>query len=135
MYYNNRRLALSVFWVLLGAVLLVLTLTERLDSAIYSGMGGAMMGVGGLQIYRNLKYRRNPEYREKIATEGRDERLKYLRMKSWSWTGYIVCMLQAVGVVVAMILGQRNIQIVLGFSVCLMLVLFWVFYLFLSRKY
>ena len=39
MYYNNKRLALTVFWIVLGAVLVVLTVTEVLDSSIYSGMG------------------------------------------------------------------------------------------------
>ena len=75
------------------------------------------------------------EFREKIDTEGQDERLKYLRMKSWSWAGYTVCMLQAAGAVAAMVLGQRTIQIVLGWCVCLMLSCFWIFYLILSRKY
>ena len=37
MYYNNKRLALSVFWVVLGAALLVLSIAEVLDSSIYAG--------------------------------------------------------------------------------------------------
>ena len=40
MYYNNKRFALSIFWLVLGVVLLVLSLTEVLDSSIYAGFGG-----------------------------------------------------------------------------------------------
>ena len=47
MYYNNKKLALSIFWVVLGAVLLGLSVTGVLDSDVYSGMGGALMAVGG----------------------------------------------------------------------------------------
>ena len=65
MYYNNKRLALTVFWIVLGAVLVVLTVTEVLDSSIYSGMGGALMAVGTLQLIRTVKYRKDSEYREK----------------------------------------------------------------------
>ena len=85
MYYNNKRLALIVFWIVLGAVLVVLTVTEVLDSSIYSGMGGALMAVGTLQLIRAVKYRKDSEYKEKVDTELGDERNRFLRMKSWSW--------------------------------------------------
>ncbi len=54
--YNNKRLALSIFWVLLGIVLIGLSVMEVLDKSIYSGMGGALIGVGILQIVRIVRY-------------------------------------------------------------------------------
>ncbi len=134
-YYNNRRLALSIFWLVTGVVLTVLSILEVLDSAYWSGMGGGLTAVGALQIVRNLRYRRNPQFREKIDTEAGDERCSFLRMKSWSWTGYIVMLVEAVGVVVAMVLRQETVRTVLSSSVCLILVVYWVSYLVLSRKY
>ena len=135
MYYNNKRLALNIFWILLGAVLIVLTLTEKLDSSIYSGMGGALMAVGVLQLVRTVKYRKDAGYREKVDTEISDERNRFLRMKSWSWAGYCTILIEGIGVIVAMILGERTIQLLLSYSVCLILVVYWVAYLILSRKY
>ena len=38
MYYNNKKLALSIFWVVLGLTLLVLNLVGVLDD-LYSSMG------------------------------------------------------------------------------------------------
>ena len=134
-YYNNRRLALSIFWLVTGVALTVLSILEVLDSAYWSGMGGGLTAGGALQIARNLRYRRNPQYREKIDTEAGDERNRFLRMKSWSWTGYIVMLVEAVGVVVAMVLRQETVRTVLSSSVCLILVVYWVSYLVLSRKY
>lgn len=135
MYYNNKRLALSIFWVVLGAVLLILSITGILDSSIYAGLGGALIAVGVLQIIRNLKYRNDTGYREKIDTEISDERNSFLRMKSWAWTGYIVVLVEAVGVVVAMILGKETIQSILIYSVCLIVAVYWITYMVLSRKY
>ena len=132
--YDNKRLFLSVFWVILGAVLLILAVTEKLDS-LYAGMGGGLLVVGALQIARNLRYRRDPAYREKIDTEVSDERNRFLRMKSWSWAGYIAILVEAAGVIVAIILGEKTIRLILSFSVCLILVAYWVSYLILSRKY
>ena len=125
MYYNNKRLALSIFWAVVGLVLTVLSVTEVLDSSIYSGMGGGLM----------VKYRKDADYREKIDVEANDERNRFLRMKSWSWAGYIAILVEAAGVIVAIILGEETIRLILSFSVCLILVAYWVSYLILSRKY
>ena len=135
MYYNNKRLALIVFWIVLGAVLVVLTVTEVLDSSIYSGMGGALMAVGTLQLIRAVKYRKDSEYREKVDTELGDERNRFLRMKSWSWAGYLTILIEGIGAIIAMILGERTVQLVLSYSVCLVLVIYWVAYVILSKKY
>ena len=118
--YDNKRLFLSVFWVILGAVLLILAVTEKLDS-LYAGMGGGLLVVGALQIARNLRYRRDPAYREKIDTEVSDERNRFLRMKSWSWAGYITVIAEGIAAVVAAVRGQETVQMVLSYSVCLLI--------------
>jgi uncharacterized membrane protein len=133
--YNKRRLALSIFWVLLGVTLLVLSITEVLDSSMYAGMGSVLIVVGGLQIIRNIRYRKDAAYQEKVDTETSDERNRFLSMKSWSWTGYIVVLIQGIGVVVATILGEETIRLILSYSVCLMVTVYWISYLVLSRKY
>ena len=135
MYYNNKKLALSIFWVVLGVVLVGLSVAEILESSLYSGMGGALIAIGIFQIIRNVKYRTDASYREKVDTEYNDERNSFLRMKSWAWTGYIIVMAQAIGVIIAMVLGQEIIQMVLSYSVCAILVVYWITYVILSRKY
>ena len=133
--YDNKRLFLSVFWVVLGAVLLILALTGKLDSTLYAGMGGGLIAVGLLQIARNLRYRRDPAYREKIDTEVSDERNRFLRMKSWSWAGYITVIAEGIAAIVAAVKGQETVQLVLSYSVCLLLAAYYISYLVLSRKY
>ena len=132
---NNKRLVLSVFWIVLGITLMILSIAEVLDDSVYSGMGGALTAVGALQLMRNLKYRRDPEYREKIDTELSDERNRFLQMKSWSWAGYIAVMVQAVASVAAYFMGQRTVQLVLWYSICLLVLAYWVSWMILSRKY
>ena len=135
MYYNNRRLLLSVFWTVLGAVLLTLSIMEKIDSGIFSGMGGALMAIGILQIIRNVKYRKNSDYKEKIDILEKDERCKYLRLKAWGWAGYIVVLLEAIGSVIAMILGEQLIMQVLLVSVALIVGIYAISYMILNRKY
>lgn len=135
MYYDNKRLILSIFWIVLGVVLVALTLTGVLDSGIYSGMGGALIAVGILQVARNLRYRNDPGYSEKIDTLASDERIRFIRMQSWSWAGYAVVLIEGIGTVVALILGQHLVQMVLAYSVCLTVCAYWISFMILSRKY
>ena len=134
MYYNNKKLVLSIFWIILGAVLMWLSIAEVLDSTYWSGMGGALLAVGVLQVIRNLRYRNSTEYQEKVDVEYGDERNRYLRMMSWAWTGYLVVLIEAIGVVVALIMGQHTIQVILAYSVCLIVGIYWIVYMILKRK-
>ena len=93
------------------------------------------MAVGILQIVRIVRYRKDEKYRETIDTEIKDERNVFLRMKSWAWTGYIVVLIEAIGSVIAMVLGQETIQLMLAYSVCLIIFVYWLVYIILSRKY
>lgn len=135
MYYNNKKLALSIFWVILGVTLIVLSIAEVLSDSVYAGMGGALTAVGAMQVLRNLKYRRDAEYREKLDVELNDERNRYIRMKSWSWAGYATVLIEGVGAIAALVAGERTIQLVLSYSVCLIIFVYWIGYLILNKKY
>lgn len=135
MYYSNKKLALSIFWVIAGMTLMILSIAEVLDSSVWSGMGGALTAVGALQTIRNIRYRKDPAYREKIDTEVSDERNNWIRMKSWTCTGIVVIIVEGIAGIVAMILGERMIQQILSYSVCLILCVYWITWLILSRKY
>ena len=133
--YNNKRLILSIFWVVLGLVLFVLSEAGIVDSSYFSGMGVALAVVGTLQVIRNLRYRKDKEYKEKIDIEVSDERNRFLRLQSWAWTGYIVVLVEAAGTITAAVLGQEIIRQVLSFSVCLIVCVYWISWFILSRKY
>lgn len=133
--YNNKRLILSIFWVVLGLVLFILAEAEILDSSYFSAMGVALAVVGTLQIIRNLRYRKDKDYKEKIDIEVTDERNRFLRLQSWAWTGYIVVMVEAAGSIAAHVLGQEIVGQVLSYSVCLIICVYWISWFILSRKY
>ena len=76
----EKRFYLNIVYVVIGVALLACGIFEIVDS-FWSGMGGALIGVGAIRIYQYIKFRKNPEYREKIEIEANDERNKiYPRM-------------------------------------------------------
>jgi len=133
--YNNKRLALSILYIVLGLTFTALSFAGVSDSPYLSGMGGGLTVVGALQLIRNLRYRKDSAYREKIDTERKDERNSFLRMKAWAWTGYIIVLVEGVGVIAAALLRQELVMQVLSYSVCLILCVYWITWLILSRKY
>ena len=91
-YYSKRKMVLSCIWIVLGAVIWGLAFADKIPADLWSGIGAVLMLIGALQLYRNLKYHRDPEYKKKIDIEASDERNSFIRMKAWAWiSGRISC--------------------------------------------
>lgn len=131
---NNKRMALSILWIIIGVVLFVLSLMQIIDQSVWAGMGGALIGAGAAMLIRNIKYITNKEYKEKVDIQNSDERNRFLSNKAWAWAGYCYVIITAVGTIVLMIAGRSEYVLVSG-SLCLMIFLYWVCYVVLRRKY
>ena len=130
----NKRIYFSILWIVSGTILFVLGCTGTLDS-FWSGMGGGLLGVGIVQTARWMHYRKDPVYKEKFDVSVRDERNRFLSNKAWAWAGYLSVMIGAAGVVVFKAVGLDEVSTFCSIAVCLLLVLYWGFYLILKRKY
>lgn len=132
---SKGKMMLSVLWVVLGVALVGLSVAKVLDSSLWAGIGGALVAVGALQLVRNHKYRTDSAYKEKVDVELGDERNEFIRMKSWRWAGFVVVIVEGIGMVVALALGQETVHLVLSYCVCLILVAYWIAWLVMSRVY
>ena len=131
---SNKRFISSIVEISLGIALVLACTIGDLDS-YWSGMGSALIFVGALFLLRQIKYARNPAYKEQVDTANQDERNKFLRAKAWAWTGYTLVIILAIGSIGCKIAGQETFSLLLSRIVCLMVVLYWLFYLILSKKY
>ena len=131
---RDKRVYLSIMWVVIGAVLFSMAIAGKVDS-FWSGMGGALLAVGALQILKYYRLNKNEEYREKMEIEYNDERNQFIRNKAWAWSGYLFILIAAVSCIVLKIAGQEVLSMAASGAVCLMLVLYWVSYYLLKRKY
>lgn len=131
---DRRRLIIAVLWIVLGAGLFGSAVAGLLDS-FWSGMGGGLIAVGVLRLVREVKYRTNEVYREKMDVELKDERNRFLANKAWAWAGYLFVLIAAVSTIVFKLLDMEDHMMMASGSVCLLLVLYWVCYVFLRKKY
>ena len=134
MKYGKKKMALSIFWMVLGAALIGCEAAGLL-SEVWSCMGGGLLVVGGLQVYRQMKYRRNEAYREKVDIAMQDERNRFIRGKAWAWAGYLFVIITAVGSIALRVVGREELANLAACGMALLVFLYWGSYMVLSRKY
>ena len=131
---KKKDIIFGASWLLLGLALTVLSCLETLDE-FWSGMGSALMVVGIVRLLRGYRLSRSEAYREKREVAETDERLHFIRNKAWAWAGYLFIIISAICTIVFKILGQDLLCMACSGAVCLMLVLFWVSFFILNKKY
>lgn len=131
---NKMRFAFSIIWLVLGLILIGLAFAGYVDD-FWNGMGSALAVIGALQLLRRHRFNKSEKYREKVNIEENDERNHFLRSKAWAWTGYIFVLSVAVLSIVLRILGQDMLSSAASMAVCYMLIIFWISYAVLKKKY
>ena len=127
---NCKRMIGFIICIVLGVVLILLG-----QDSYWSGMGTSLIVVGALRLFHWFFYHRNDDYREKKQIEATDERNQFLRSRAWAWTGYLFILVSAVCSIVFKVLGQDLLSMAAGLAVCLMMVIHWICYIILRKKY
>ena len=131
---NGRKLLSPVIEIVLGAALIIVSKLFDLDS-VWLGMGSALIAVGTLQLLNLMRYREDAEYREKVDTEAHDERNIFIRSQAWVWAGTGFVIVGGVLTVVFLLLGKQELSTIPGFAVSILVLLYWLSYLVLKKKY
>ena len=124
---KNRYLPLAVLYIVLGIALFVscqiVDLGNSTLAQILPGMGGALFGVGIVRLVMGIKLEKDAEYRENYEIRINDERNRYLRMKAWSWAGYVFVLIAAVATIVFAVADRKELMMLASGGLCIMLVL------------
>ena len=130
----DKKNTYPIALIIAGLALIGLGFVEIVDE-FWSGMGSALLVMGIIRLLRFYRLKKNDNYREKMETAVTDERNQFIRMKAWSWAGYLFIIVSALGTIIFKILGQDLLSQVASGAVCLMLVLYWISYFVLKKKY
>ncbi len=128
------KLITSVLEIIIGFSLVAASMFGAVDE-FWSGMGTTLLILGILFLLRAIKYKTNHDYKEKYDIEINDERNKYLAMKAWSWAGYLFVMIAACLTIVLKLVGKEDLMMISSGSVCLVIMLYWISYVVLRKKY
>jgi len=130
----KRRVVLSVLWTAVGLGLILCGILEVLDS-FWSGMGAGLALVGVVRLVQFTRYRKDENYRKNMETEEKDERNRFLSARAWAWAGYLFVLIAAVATIVLKLVGREELMMMASGSLCLLVLLYWISYMILRRKY
>ena len=129
-----KRLYAAVIEIILGLALSVTGMAGIIDD-YWSGMGTALITVGIIQLIRQIRYKTNTEYQQSVDVNTNDERNRFLSMKAWSWAGSLFMMISAVASIVLKIINLDLYSQIAAYSVSLIVLIYWISYMILRRKY
>jgi hypothetical protein len=131
---KKKEIIFAIIWLLLGLALTVLSVLETLDE-FWSGMGSALLVIGSLRLLRGYRLSKSDTYREKREVAETDERFHFIRTKAWSWAGFLFIIICSVSCILFKILGLDLLCMTACCAMCLMLVLYWISFFILKKKY
>lgn len=131
---KKKNLIFSIFWILLGFTLVILSAMHITKNDIYSSLGTAWIFVGILQLAKYLRYKKDSNYKEKIDTDLNDERIKYNGQKAMSWAGRTTILIAGVVALTALLFDQKQVALVSSYIVCLIVLLYWLSYSILALE-
>ena len=130
---NRRILALAIY-LTIGSVLCVLSFHGMVDE-FWGGMGTGAIFIGVLRIVQIIRFKTDEVYAEKMEVKVKDERNRYLAEKARSLAFYYYCLAAAVAAIVLRIANYAAYAVILADSVCGLMVLYWICWIYLQKKY
>ena len=134
MNYLKNGIIKNVICLFLGGTLLTLGRVGTIDE-FWSGLGVALIFVGILRLVYYFRLEKNPELKERVKTEINDERNRFIRNKAWAFSGYLFIIIAGICLIVFKIIGQDLLSLAASYAVCLIMILYWISYIILKRKY
>lgn len=131
---NNRRWLSHIVLFALGVGLIIAGGMEMVDD-YWSGFGGGMAGVAVVRLIIMYRYSHNEEYRKNVNVNAKDERNKFIASQARNWSMFLSVVILGILCIVFQIMGQPLLSQFCGLTVCGMVVIYWVSYLLLRRKY
>lgn len=131
----KQRLYVALAYCVLGPILIIADIVNHFENYFISSFGFALLIMGILRIVQNRKITKNETTMHKREVAETDERNKMLSERAKSWTFSSSILIAGVVVIILSILGLHDQAQPFSWFVCLMVVLYWVFYLIARKKY
>lgn len=128
------RLFTAIGYCVTGVLLVGVNLFLQEKNDYFSAFGVALLCVGALQIIKYCRITKNEDtvFRQQIAET--DERNIAIAHRAKSMAFMIYVMTACIGVIVLQLLGKKTLATLLGWSVCALLLLYYVSYYFISKR-
>ena len=131
----KQRLYISVSYIVIGLVLIAADALNHFENHYFASFGTALLIMGVIRLIRHRKITRDDAsiHRQEVAET--DERTLMMAEKARSWAFSYSIMIAGIAVIVLSLLGKHDAAQPFAWYVCGMVVLYWIFWLILQKKY
>jgi len=132
----KTRLYTAIVYMVMGVVLTVVSYVTKTDNFFIPafGIGLLLNSVLRLIQYRQITKDEQSVKKQQIAEA--DERNRMLLERAKSWAFYLYILLTGTVLIILAVLGiQDTLVQMISYSICLLVILFWICYHILKRKY
>ncbi len=131
----KKRLCYAIGYIVIGAALVLLRFTGKLDNEIISYFGAAFGICGIARIIQYVRILSNEDKMKQREIAEKDERNVMIWTRARSLTFGIYIMLAGIATVVLYITEQYFAGQIIAYTVCGLCAIYWICYMIMSRKY
>ena len=131
----KKRILTARIFLIAGPLLMAVSIWRNLDNEFFFAWGTALMVIGIVRLRQYRKLMASPEAMRAQEVAETDERNIMLANKAKSYAFFWYVLICSVAVIVLEFMNQVQIATSLAFSVCFLILLYWVCYYVLRRKY
>lgn len=130
----KQRIGIFVVYLAIGIILIVLGTIKNIYDSAYS-VGIAMAVVGIVKIIQNVMLINNEDAMRDREIAEKDERniMIYDRARSWAFSAYIIAAADAMVILYCM--DMQNAAKWISYSICMLVLIYFICYHIARRKY
>ena len=131
----KTRLYIAVSYIVIGLVLIAADALNHLENQFFFSFGMALTVMGILRLIRHRKITKDEAAIRRQEVVETDERTLMMAEKARSWAFSYSIMIAGIAVIVLSLLGKHDAAQPFAWYVCAEIVLYWVCWLILRKKY
>lgn len=131
----QQRFTIAVVYILLGLALVCTDLVNASDNYFYFSFGLALLLMGVLRLFRYRKITKSDQTMRKQELAEQDERTRMMAERARSWAFSFSLTAAGIWVIIQNLLGHHEEALPYGWYVCAMVVLYWICFTIIRKKY
>jgi len=130
----NKKILFYLLFCILGIIIFTLTLIFEVDT-FWNGIAVGFIFTSALKLFALFKYKNDSDYAKKVTIQNKDERNIFLANKAKSIAFYFYIIISAIAVIILRIFELNQESQFCAYSVCLLLILYYIAYTYVRKKY
>lgn len=131
----KKRLYLNIVYMIIGAALICIGLLKINENEMLFAFGIAFLASSIVRIIQYFKISKSEERLRNLEVKEKDERNVLIWTKAKSMTFNIYIMLSGAAIVALYLLNMEFIAQIVAYNICIFVVIYYVCYLIMNKKY